>query len=385
MNSFSWELFRYSLTLKKPLRMLGQEMHERTGMILRLHHENHGNSTANNFGEGEIAPLPGMHPESLSEAEKQIRNYLSGKRSAAGQSPQNLFASVLFGLDMSLRTLFKSRKVSEFHGSEASGRNFKPAKSNISGSIIPVNGLATGSGIALQRECEQLQKDGFKTIKLKVGRLTLQEDIERVQLARKILGNETALRLDANRSWEWDDALIFAEAVKNCKIEYCEEPLRSEGQLSNLQKMEQLYEQTGMPLALDETLWNASTPEQNLPAANVSMSWVRALILKPGILGGWDSTKMWIDHAQKNGVQSVFSSCFESGLGLNWIAFMAGELLSELIPTGLDTSKWFVQDLINPHFSTNQGSYLLPDSWPKANDDLLEQIDDGTWENGILD
>ena len=224
MNSFSWELFRYSLTLKKPLRMLGQELHERTGMILRLHHENHGNSTANNFGEGEIAPLPGMHPESLSEAEKQIRNYLSGKRSAAGQSPQNLFASVLFGLDMSLRTLFKSRKVSEFHDSEASGRNFKPAKSNISGSIIPVNGLATGSGIALQRECEQLQKDGFKTIKLKVGRLTLQEDIERVQLARKILGNETSLRLDANRAWEWDDALIFARAVRTAKSNTVKNP-----------------------------------------------------------------------------------------------------------------------------------------------------------------
>jgi len=51
----------------------------------------------------------------------------------------------------------------------------------------------------------------------------------------------------------------------------------------------------------------------------------------------------------------------------------------------LDTSKWFAQDLFNPHFSTNQGSYLLPNSWPKANDDLLEQIDDGTWENGVLD
>ena len=131
MNSFSWELFRYSLTLKKPLRMLGHELHERTGMILRLHHENHGNSTANNFGEGEIAPLPGMHPESLSEAEKQIRNYLSGKRSAASKSPQNLFASVLFGLDMALRTSFINLKVSEFHGSETSGQNFRSAKGKI--------------------------------------------------------------------------------------------------------------------------------------------------------------------------------------------------------------------------------------------------------------
>ena len=214
MSSFCWELFRYSLPLKEPLRMLGQELHERTGMILRLHHENDGSSAANNFGEGEVAPLTGMHPESLSDAEKQIRNYLSGKRSADIPNPINLFTSVLFGLDMALRTLFKNRKVSEFQDSETSGRNFRSAKGKISGSIIPVNGLVTGSGIVLQRECEKLRKDGFKTIKLKVGRLTLQEDIERVQLTRKILGNEIALRLDANQAWEWDDALIFAEAVK---------------------------------------------------------------------------------------------------------------------------------------------------------------------------
>jgi len=380
MNSFCWKLFRYSLPLKKPLRMLGQELHERNGMILRLYHENYRNPAAKNFGEGEIAPLPGIHPESLSEAEKQIRNYLSGKRSVAIQSPQNLFASVLFGLDMSLRTLFKNSKASEFQGSETSGHNFRHKMRNISGSKISVNGLVTESGIALKQECEQLQKDGFVSIKLKVGRLTLQEDIERVQLARKILGNEIALRLDANRAWEWDDALIFAEAVKNCKIEYCEEPLKFESLLSNLQILEQLYEQTGMPLALDETLCDASNPEQNLQLDNVSMPWVRALILKPGFLGGWDNTKMWIDHAQKNGIHSVFSSCFESGLGLNWIAFMAGELLPDSIPIGLDTAKWLAQDLIDPRFSINQGSYLIPNSWPQASDDLLEQIDDGTWE-----
>ena len=99
MSSFCWELFRYSLPLKEPLRMLGQELHERTGMILRLYHENDGSSAAKSYGEGEVAPLTGMHPESLSDAEKQIRNYLSGKKSVEGQFPLNLFASVLFAED----------------------------------------------------------------------------------------------------------------------------------------------------------------------------------------------------------------------------------------------------------------------------------------------
>ena len=36
MNYYSWELFRYSDPLKEPLRMLGQVLNEREGLILRL-------------------------------------------------------------------------------------------------------------------------------------------------------------------------------------------------------------------------------------------------------------------------------------------------------------------------------------------------------------
>ena len=39
MKSCRWELFRYSLPLKEPLRMLGNESKERNGLILRLSEE----------------------------------------------------------------------------------------------------------------------------------------------------------------------------------------------------------------------------------------------------------------------------------------------------------------------------------------------------------
>ena len=379
MSLCRWKLFHYSLPLTEPLCLLGHEMHGRTGLILRLHDENDGTSVGDNYGDGEIAPLPGMHPETLSEAETQIRDYLSGNSLPVTCSAA-LFGSVNFGLDMALRTMFQNPNVSKFHSfKETAGNDPKPSKIDFKGQIFPVNGLAVGSGTVLEMECEELRNGGFKAVKLKVGRLTILQDIERVRLARKILGDEIALRLDANRAWEWEDALKFAEAVQDFNIEYCEEPLLD----SN--KLEKLHLQTGMPLALDETLWYAPTPKSDTPAKHVSLSGIRALILKPSILGGWNNTKMWIEHAQKNGIHCVLSSCFESGLGLNWIAFMANELLSEQFPAGLDTSKWFEQDLIEPRFLIQNGNYVFPDSWPKSKDTFLEIISEGTCEIGDLD
>jgi len=379
MSLCRWKLFHYSLPLTEPLCLLGHEMHERTGLILRLHDENDGTSVGDNYGDGEIAPLPGMHPETLSEAETQIRDYLSGNSLPVTCSAA-LFGSVNFGLDMALRTMFQNPNVSKFHSfKETAGNDPKTSKIDFKGQIFPVNGLAVGSGTVLEMECEELRNGGFKAVKLKVGRLTILQDIERVRLARKILGDEIALRLDANRAWEWEDALKFAEAVQDFNIEYCEEPLLD----SN--KLEQLHLQTGMPLALDETLWNAPTPKSDAPAKHVTLSGIKALILKPGILGGWNNTKMWIEHAQINGIHCVLSSCFESGLGLNWIAFMANELLSEQFPAGLDTSKWFEQDLIEPRFLIQNGNYVFPDSWPKSKDTFLEIISEGTCEIGDLD
>ncbi|HIP63982.1 MAG TPA: hypothetical protein EYH10_01795, partial [Deltaproteobacteria bacterium] len=225
MSLCRWKLFHYSLPLTEPLYLLGHEMHERTGLILRLHDENDGTSVGDNYGEGEIAPLPGMHPETLSEAENQIGDYLSGNFLPVTCSAA-LFGSVNFGLDMALRTMFQSPNVSKFHSfKETAGNDPKPSKIDFTGQIFPVNGLAVGSGTVLEMECEELRNGGFKAVKLKVGQLTILQDIVRVRLARKILGNEIALRLDANRAWEWEDAVKFAEAVQDFNIEYCEEPL----------------------------------------------------------------------------------------------------------------------------------------------------------------
>ena len=357
MNSIHWKLFRYSLPLIEPLRMLGQVLNERRGLILRLSEISGKSSAAESFGEGEIAPLPGLHPESLSQAESQIREYLSGNLKFTVRSG-NLFGSVRFGLDMAQRTLSQSRQ-------ESTGRNYMYSENETFKKQIPVNGLTSASEKKLEFECEHLQNVGFKTIKIKVGRQTVQEDIERVKSARKILGDEISVRLDSNRSWEWEEALEFAHAIKDCRIEYCEEPLRE------FQRLEDLHQQTGIPLALDETLWKNPDPN-TLPKLGI-----RTLILKPGIIGAWESTKFWTAYAEKNEMNVVLSSSFESGLSLHWIAFTSAKLFRKQPTAGLDTAKCFEHDLIDPPFKLTNGSYVFPAKRPIANEKYLKKIAEG--------
>jgi O-succinylbenzoate synthase len=354
MNYVHWELFRYSLPLIEPLRMLGKVLNERRGLILRLSEISCESSAVEHFGEGEIAPLPGLHPESLSQAESQIREYLSGNLKFTVR-PGDLFGSVRFGLDMAQRTLAQSHQ-------ESAGRNYMSAENETYNKEIPVNALTSASGKQLELECKYLQDAGFKTIKIKVGRKTVQEDIERVRSARKILGDDISVRLDSNRSWEWEEALEFAHAIKDCGIEYCEEPLRE------FQRLEELHQQTGIPLALDETLWKNPDPH-TLPTFGI-----RTLILKPGIIGEWESTKFWTAFAKKNDMNVVLSSSFESGLSLHWIAFTSAKLLHNQPATGLDTVKYFEHDLIDPPFKLTNGSYVFPAKRPIANGKYLQKI-----------
>ncbi len=66
---------------------------------------------------------------------------------------------------------------------------------------------------------------GFGTVKLKVGAAPLEDDIEKLKLARSILGETCIIRVDANCAWTLDEALKAAEAFKPFRVLSFEQPL----------------------------------------------------------------------------------------------------------------------------------------------------------------
>jgi len=70
------------------------------------------------------------------------------------------------------------------------------------------------------------KNQGCRMIKIKLGK-DIHEDIERVRQIRTAIGDDIALRLDANQGWSFDDALFALGAMETFNIEFCEQPMRT--------------------------------------------------------------------------------------------------------------------------------------------------------------
>jgi len=75
------------------------------------------------------------------------------------------------------------------------------------------------------RELERYQELGFADFKLKFGGLSLEEDLERVATARRVLGPNARLALDVNNGWQTlEQAMHAIEALGRFDIWWIEEP-----------------------------------------------------------------------------------------------------------------------------------------------------------------
>ena len=76
----------------------------------------------------------------------------------------------------------------------------------------------------LLAQADNFQAQGFRAIKMKVGRERLSEDLERVAAMRDHLGPDFALMADANMRWRVDEAIRAARALTRYNPVWLEEP-----------------------------------------------------------------------------------------------------------------------------------------------------------------
>ena len=67
--------------------------------------------------------------------------------------------------------------------------------------------------------------EGFRAVKMKVGRHDVREDVERVAAVRQHIGPEVVLMVDANMRWTVDAALRASHALRDLDVYWLEEPI----------------------------------------------------------------------------------------------------------------------------------------------------------------
>jgi len=308
-------IYRYRIPLCRPLQLNGNSLQQRQGLIVQL---NHG--SGEQFGE--IAPLPGFSRESLAEAEAELlrsaRLWLAGRRITPS------FPSVAFGLDCA-RFVSPSRRLLS--------QDDSPHARPCAGHTVAAIPLLSGSPDAIQKRLSELTATASppRLIKLKVARLALDDEITLVQ---QILRDhpDLRLRLDANRGWSWQQALQFARAVPASAIDYIEEPL------DNPDMLPDWFAHSGLYYALDETV-------QQPGYRFHKHSGLKALVIKPTLVGSWLRIRQLLNAAHSAGIIAVLSSSYESSLGLHHLARLA-RCWTPGQPPGLDTHQILSHDLL---------------------------------------
>jgi L-alanine-DL-glutamate epimerase-like enolase superfamily enzyme len=116
---------------------------------------------------------------------------------------------------------------------------------------------AYGSGVNLHYPLDELVAQaqrwvdaGFDGVKVKVGKPSLSEDVDRLQAVRTVIGPDRRLMVDANQRWELAHAVSAVEAFSPVGIAWLEEPLRADDLLGHIA----LKRETGVRIAVGENL-----------------------------------------------------------------------------------------------------------------------------------
>ncbi len=95
-------------------------------------------------------------------------------------------------------------------------------------------------------------EQGYRTMKIKVGGMSIPEDVARVEAALAFIGDSTRLAVDANAGFDRERALAYAKALAPYKLRWFEEPTDPLG-FETLAEVVSVYE---APIGTGENLFS---------------------------------------------------------------------------------------------------------------------------------
>lgn len=285
-------------------------------------------------GVGECAPLPDLscdaRPEYATTLAQLCRMIeLTGNVNYDMLRP---YPSILFGIETALLDLERGGNGNLFDTPFTRGEEG-----------IRINGLVwMGNFDEMLARLEEKMKAGFHCVKLKIGAIDFNHELELVRHIRSAFSkDQIELRVDANGGFSFEDAPKRLEQLAKYDIHSIEQPIRQH----QWARMAELCASSPIPIALDEELIgvNMTQMKQDL----LDRIRPQYIILKPSLHGGMRGTREWIELANARGIGSWITSALESNVGLNAVAQLAADIYGPDIrmPQGLGTGQLFTDNI----------------------------------------
>ncbi|MGD9556799.1 MAG: o-succinylbenzoate synthase [Mangrovibacterium sp.] len=257
-------------------------------------------------GVGECAPLPGLSRETPQQVENLLKEISVAPQLFIAE-PERLrkLPSVRFALETAWLDLQQGGKQILFPSAFIRGQEG-----------IPVNGLIwMGEGAHQQKQILEKLQAGFRCLKLKIGSLNFEEELNLLELVREqACSSILTLRVDANGAFKPEEAISRLETLARYDIHSIEQPIAP----GNTAQMARLCNETPIPIALDEELIginNRDEKEELLETVRPQF-----IVLKPSLHGGFAGCDEWIGLAEQRSIGWWITSYLESNIGLNAIA-----------------------------------------------------------------
>lgn len=285
---------------------------------------------------GECAPLPALSCDDIEDYAAVLRAFCDGfeRTGVIDYEGMRDYPSMLFGLETALAH-FNAGSTMLFDTPFSRGEEG-----------IPINGLVwMGTFEEMSARIEEKIRLGFGCIKLKIGSIDFDREIELIRQIRGRFGRkDIELRVDANGAFMPDEAMERLEMLARYDIHSIEQPVRA----GQWEAMADLCRHSPLPVALDEELIGVNDSIRKCELLDKIQP--AYIILKPSLHGGMKGTREWVELAAMRGIGSWVTSALESNVGLNAVAQLTADIYgsSIVMPQGLGTGQLFTDNIPMP-------------------------------------
>ena len=308
----------YSFPLTRPLHTSVGTIESRQGFVIRI-------ESGGCVGFGEAAPMQPFSAESLADCERDLGRGMAkireaGPGEALAALQPDLCSSARCGLEVALLD-WMARQADAPLSFLLGGEGID---------MLPVSALVDSvetAAAALER--------GHRLLKLKVGVLSLEKEVGRLDTLLQELESPVLLRLDANGAFDLPQAEAFFEAIAHLPIESVEDPLA----LAHMEHLGKLHRfQVG--LGVDEGTRHPEVLE-SIFASNAA----DYLVLKPMWCGGFLQAHAIGVAAAAQRIGVALSTALDGAIGRAACVQLAASLPPEALwPSGVDTGHWLSED-----------------------------------------
>jgi len=330
-------LDHFSLPLSEPLSTADGRIDRREGVLVRFEHRDE-------VGVGEATPLPGW-TETMEACQSALEVALATYEEAG-------HSAALLTLDADEVSAARTGFATALLDADARADGVSLARwfdSDCQTTSVPVNAtVGDGTGEETVDAAGRAVEDGFDCLKLKVGVRPVEEDLARVEAVREEMGEDVALRVDANGAWDQETAKRAIGGLADLDVSYVEQPLPA----TDLHGHADLRNR-GVDIALDEAL------REHTAADVLDAGVADVLVLKPMVVGGPGNAHTLAMRARERGVEPVVTTTID-GVVARTAAVHVAAAIPRVRHCGLATASYLASDLGPDPAPVSDGRICVP-------------------------